>query len=380
MKIYYLGNIRIPTEKAHGGTIAKSCEAFARAGAEVVLIVPRRKTQFTEDIFTTYKVDKNFTVQYVPTLDLLRFSSSRPAYWISYAAFYISAFVTLLRLPKKDAAIYTREAPLLTLRVLGMPAFLECHHVFSRRTVYFWLARKASGIITISHALKRTFVKHGFDDTKIIVSPSGVDLGIFDSATSQREAREALYLPLDKKIALYTGNFTTMGADKGIGDILHAVKELPDVEFVAVGGSDKDRLRYENLSLELGVAARVELKGFVPQATLALYQRAADVLLMPFPDTPHYRSNMSPVKMFEYMASGRPIIASNLPTITEVLNEHNAALVPPGNPKALIEAIKGLLSDPERGAHLATKAAEDVKKYSWSERAKQVLRFISLTR
>ncbi len=376
MRIYYLGNIRIPTEKAHGGTIAKSCEAFARAGAEVVLVVPRRKTQFKEDIFTTYNVEKNFTVCYAPTLDLLSISSARWAYWGSYLAFYVSAFFMLLKMPKKDAAVYTREAPLLTLRILGMPAFLECHHVFGSRSLYFWLARKAAGIVTISAALKRTFVAAGFSADSIIVSPSGVDLTIFDSTISQQEAREKLFLPTDKKIVAYTGNFTTMGADKGIADILHALKELPGVQFVAVGGSDKDRTRYETLATKLHVHAQSELRGFVPQAMLSLYQRAADILLMPFPDTPHYRSNMSPVKMFEYMASGRPIVASNLPTITEVLNEDNASLVPPGNPKALAEAIRGLIRDPARGSALAEQAAKDVQKYSWSERAEQVLAFI----
>ncbi len=379
MRIYYIGNVRIPTEKAHGGTIVKSCEAFARAGAEVVLIVPRRKTQFNEDVFSTYHVERTFTVRSVPTLDLLRISSSRWAYWGSYVAFYISAFFTLLTMPTDNAVIYTREAPLLTLRVLGMPAFLESHHVFGARTIYFWLARKASGIITISYALKRTFVKHGFDEKKIIVSPSGVDLNIFDNTASQQEAREELFLPTDKKIVVYTGNFTTMGADKGIGDILHALKELPHVQFVAVGGSDKDRTRYETLATKLHVHPQAELRGFVPQATLSLYQRAADILLMPFPDTPHYRSNMSPVKMFEYMASGRPIIASSLPTITEVLNPANASLVPPSTPKALAEAIRGLLSDPEHGQRLAEQASKDVQKYSWSERAKQVLEFVKLT-
>ena len=376
MKIYYIGNVRIPTEKAHGLTIVKSCEAFARAGAEVTLLVPRRKTQFAEDAFKTYGVEKNFTVRYVPTLDALRVSSSRGAYWISYITFYIFAFFTLLNLPKKDAVIYTREAPLLTFSWLGMPAFLEPHHVFGRSRIYFRLARFATGIVTISHALKHKFIKAGFDSAKIIVAPSGVELGTFLIDTPQQEVREKLFLPLDKKIVAYTGNFTTLGQDKGIADILQALKELPDVHFVAVGGSDKDRLRYENLAIGLGVARRVELKGFVPQASLALYQRAADILLMPFPDTPHYRSNMSPVKMFEYMASGRPIVATSLPTINEVLNPANATLVPPGEPQALGEAISSLLADPDRAERLASQAAKDVQTYSWSERAKRVLGFI----
>ncbi|MDO8548111.1 MAG: glycosyltransferase family 4 protein [bacterium] len=377
MHIYYIGNIRIPTEKAHGSTVAKSCEALARAGANVTLVVPRRKTQFKEDIFETYGVEKIFTVRCVPTLDLLRLSGAQWAFWGSYAVFYIFVFFALLRVPKKDAVIYTREAPLLTLSALGMPAILECHHVFAKRKLYFWLARKAKGIVTISAALKQAFVSAGFSDKKIIVAPSGVDLSIFANNTTQTEARSMLGLPRERAIVVYTGNFTTMGADKGISDILKSLKRLPDVMFVAVGGSEKDRTHYDKEAQDLGVEAQVELKGFVPQATLALYQKAADSLLMPFPDTPHYRSNMSPVKMFEYMASGRPIITSDLPTIREVLNEKNAGLVPPGDSRALADTIRTLLSEPERGQRLAEQAQREVLAYSWDERSKKILSFIS---
>lgn len=379
MHIYYIAFARLPTEKAHGLTIVKSCEAFARAGAEVELIVPRRKTHFIEDIHTTYRVEKNFTARHLPVLDVLRVSSSRPAYWLSYTTFFVSAFFTVLRLPKQDAVLYTREAPLLLLSLLGMPVFLESHHVFGRSRFNFRLARLAKGVVTISHALRQKFIKAGFSEAQVLVQPSGVELATFSLTTPQSDARGQLYLPLDATIVMYTGNFTTMGADKGITDILRALKELPDVTFVAVGGSEKDRVHYEALAAQLGVSSQIELRGFEPQATLALYQRATDILLMPFPDTPHYRSNMSPVKMFEYMASGRPIVASNLPTIAEVLNSANATLVPPGNIQALVEAINGLLSDPERGERLAAQAAKDVQKYSWSERARQVLEFINLT-
>src|SRR3989344_9013310 len=109
MKIFYIANARMPTEKAHGLTIAKSCEALATAGAEVVLMVPRRKTPFEHDLFTTYGVEKKFTVRFVPVLDLLRFSPSRFAFWVAYSSFYASVFFALLRMDKHDAVLYTRE-------------------------------------------------------------------------------------------------------------------------------------------------------------------------------------------------------------------------------------------------------------------------------
>jgi glycosyltransferase involved in cell wall biosynthesis len=153
---------------------------------------------------------------------------------------------------------------------------------------------------------------------------------------------------------------------------------LPDVLFAAVGGSSRDMAEYAKEVAQLGLSAQVKFEGYGPQPRLSLYQKAADILLMPLPKTPQQRnSNMSPVKMFEYMASGRPIIASDLPTIREVLNEKNAVIIPPGDSKALAGAIRALLAEPQRGHMLAAKAREEVSAYSWDERAKKVLSFMS---
>lgn len=375
MKIYYLANARIPTEKAHGLTIVKSCEAFARAGAEVTLFVPRRKNQLT-DVFKTYDVEKRFEVRYLPVIDMLRFSSSPWAFYVNLASFYASAFFALVLAGKKNAIVYTRDVSLLPLSMLGMPIFLESHHVFGKRARYFALARRARGIITISQELKKQFVAEGFSKDHLLVSPSGVDLSTFSIDIPQEQARRELSLSLDSKIIAYTGNFTTMGEDKGISDILKALVQLPGILFVAAGGSDKDIARYASEAAHLGVSAQALFAGFQSQKMLALYQRAADMLLMPYPDTIHYRSNMSPVKMFEYMASGRPIIATELPTIGEVLNEKNAIMIPPGSPTSLAQGIKTLLENPDRGRALAEEAKETVKKYTWTERTKAILHTI----
>src|SRR3989344_4561532 len=379
MKIFYIANARIPTEKAHGLTIVKGCEAFAKAGATVTLVLPRRKTQFEKNLFETYGVARTFDVHYMPTLDALRFSSSRLAFFIAYTTFYISVFFLLARTKKKDTVIYTRDTPFLLFTVLGIPSVLECHHVFAKQRMYFWLARRAKGIITISQALRQKFISAGFKGERIQVEPSGVELATFALDTPQDTARKSLKLPPDSPIILYSGNFTTMGEDKGISDILRSLSHIPKVLFVAVGGSEKDLARYTEEAKNLHVESRVILKGFAPQATLALYQRAADIALMPFPDTPHYRSNMSPVKMFEYMAGGGPIFSPAFPTQHEGVNGKNAVLVPPDNPSALAQAIEELLKHPERAQEFARQAKRDVLAYSWDERTKRILSFIKLS-
>jgi glycosyltransferase involved in cell wall biosynthesis len=370
MKIFYVANIRIPTEKAHGVAIVKSCEAFAKEGIEVMLVVPHRRTPFEKDVFETYGVKKIFSIRFLPVIDIIGEKAGPFAFWLETVTFYLSLLFFLLAKSRKTI-IYTREPGFILLRLLGFNIAFECHLIPKQQSFFFFLCRRASSIAVISEALKRVFVESRFAPDSILVAPSGVDLSIFDIDMSKEQARRGLDLPIDAKIAMYTGNFTTMGEDKGISDILRALPDAPDIVFVAAGGSEKDRLQYVTFASELGVLGRVILRGSTTQKMLAMYQKAADVLLMPFPDTPHYRNHMSPVKMFEYMAAKRPIIASDLPTIREVLDDSNAVIVPPGNVEKLAAALSSI---PDNA--LAAKAYSDVARYSWSARTKNIIRHI----
>jgi glycosyltransferase involved in cell wall biosynthesis len=207
--------------------------------------------------------------------------------------------------------------------------------------------------------------------------PNGVDLDIFNIALTREEARNQLKLPTNTFIALYTGNFTTYGEDKGVADCIRSLKHLhDDVLFIAVGGNPDDCARYGKLAKEERVAARVRLIGNVQQTELAVYQKAADVLLMPYPDHPHYRNNMSPMKMFEYMAADRPILASDLPTIREILTDDNAYIVPPDAPEAIAAALQEIRENPDEADRRAHAAYAAAPAYSWKERAQSIIRLI----
>ena len=375
MKLFYIANIRIPTEKAHGVAIVKSCEALAISGVETALIVPRRRTPFEKSIFETYHVAPKFAVTFLPVIDLIREKAGPGAFLLEAFSFYFSLFFFLL-FKSRSVFVYTREPDLIALRALGFKVIFECHVIPRKRASFFARAKKAHRIIVISQALKNAFIEEGFAPDSIMVAPSGVDLTIFDFEMDKYEARKRLDIPLDATVAVYTGNFTTMGEDKGIEDIIAALHNAPDVVFVAAGGSEKDRARYVASASAAGVLGRVILRGSTTQKMLALYQKAADVLLMPFPDTAHYRNHMSPVKMFEYMASQRPIIASDLPTIREVLSHENACIVKPGDRAALSDAMNLLTRNKEEGVMLAEHAYADVRRYSWHSRTEKVLAWL----
>jgi glycosyltransferase involved in cell wall biosynthesis len=376
MEIVYVANARMPTEKAHGIAIMKACQAFARAGATVSLVAARRRHAHAgEDVHAFYGIPERFRIVRLPTLDL----NPLPGWFLLESlTFYASLFFWAL-FGSRKRVVYTREAPALLLALLGYRTFLESHVVSERRRTYFALARLARGVVTVASSLKRLFLDAGFAEESVLAEPNAVDLSVFDLAMEKSDARRALNLPEQAFLMVYTGNFTTRGMEKGLMDSLRALAKLPEAfELVAVGGSDADIATYRAHAEELGVASRTHLVGHRTQAELARYQKAADVLLMPFPDTPYYRTHMSPLKMFEYAAAKRPIIATDLPTIREVLGEETAIIVPPDSPEAIAKAAAALAAGPARGEAVASAAYERVARTrTWDARAAHLLGLIN---
>jgi glycosyltransferase involved in cell wall biosynthesis len=380
MNILYVANARIPTEKAHGAAIMHACDAFVEAGAQVELAIARRVNPIRVDAHEFYSVEKRFRIRRLPTLDLFFAHDvvGSIVFYIQAVSFYISLFCWAV-FRDRMSIVYTRDAPALMLSYLGFKVFFECHSIPKKRDGFFRMLQQAEGIVVISQALKQALIEGGIAEGDIIVEPSGVNLATFDLAVSQHDARARLDIPQSARLLVYTGNFMTFRQDKGIADILQALTKLDQtISFYAVGGSPAECAYYEHLAAELGVSARTRFIGHRDQSELALYQRAADVLLMPFPDLPHYRNHMSPIKMFEYAASHRPIIASDLPTIREVLDEQCAMIVPPGNPSAIADAARALMADTQGAERLAKEAYERVAlPHTWRARARHIVSFLA---
>jgi glycosyltransferase involved in cell wall biosynthesis len=161
--------------------------------------------------------------------------------------------------------------------------------------------------------------------------------------------------------------------------ILAIAAQLPEVHFLLVGGepSDVDRLRE---TVHTRGLTNITLTGFIPNAELPRYQAACDILLMPYQRKVAASSGgdiakfLSPMKLFEYLASGRAILSSDLPVLQEVLTPQNAVLLPSDNSAAWVAAIRDLQSRPQKRAALAAQAQTDAQRYSWEARAEQILR------
>ena len=172
----------------------------------------------------------------------------------------------------------------------------------------------------------------------------------------------------------YTGH---LFAWKGVYILAESVKYLPAECLVyIVGGMETDILALQHFITQQHLQ-NIMVTGYVPYRDVPLYLGAADVLVLPNVSTVKISQEYtSPLKLFEYMGARRPIVASDLPSICEVLHhEANAYLVPPDNPRLLAEGILRLLHDPGLAEHLAKTAYAEVQEYTWEKRAANISEF-----
>jgi glycosyltransferase involved in cell wall biosynthesis len=111
---------------------------------------------------------------------------------------------------------------------------------------------------------------------------------------------------------------------------------------------------------------------------MPIFQKSADILVIPNSGKEDIsRLYTSPMKLFEYMASGVPVVASDLPSIREILSENNSVLFIPDDANSLADAIKKILGNPALADKISKQALSDVQKYTWNNRAKEIISFIT---
>ena len=173
-------------------------------------------------------------------------------------------------------------------------------------------------------------------------------------------------------VVAYAGHFYPYN---GVHHLVRALTFLPDVHALIIGGNPRDAAdvnRIRQLVLECGLDDRVTFTGLLPPSDVVPRLRDADVLVQPIVDAPYTRYASS-MKLLDYMTAGRPIVASDLMSLREVVSDGiTARLVEPGNPRALAEGIREVLVDPDGSARMAQAALDAVMQYSWVRRAERL--------
>jgi glycosyltransferase involved in cell wall biosynthesis len=363
VNILYLSGFVIPSRAAHGVHVMKMCQALARQGHEVTLLAYGPKRGATEDVYRYYGVDETFVVKQIPVARI------RGATLLSLPRLYRELKVY----NRRDTLVYARSiyGAFLAAR-MGFRIIYEAHAPPPHALTH-WLEKRLlrkeefQKLIVISESLKRTYLSTFGPIRHIEVCRDAADIPSVGSAVDYPWPGRTGRLQVGYAGHLFRG--------RGIEIILGCAERLPQHDFHIVGGREQDIRYWRGQG-----GANVHLHGFVPPSLVPVVLSQCDVLLLPAQKGLRVVGKnidisgcMSPMKLFEYMAARKAIIASDLPVLREVLHEGNSLLVRPDDLDGWTAGIRAC-EDPRRRDRLAAAAYEEfLAKYTWEIRAARAL-------
>jgi glycosyltransferase involved in cell wall biosynthesis len=371
MRIAVFSTARVPSRTANSIQVLKVCQALQDLGHAVRLWLPGAAPAGAwDELAARYGVAGPIDIDWCGGVRRLR--------RYDYA---LQSFLRARAWGMELAYVWPLQTAGLT-STLGIPTVLELHELPQGRfgPGLFRAFVRGSGarrLLPITASLRdQAAAVYRFPDAPafVRVAPMGVDLGRYRDLPESREARQRLGWPEAFTVG-YTGH---LYAGRGIDLLLRLALLRPQARFVVVGGEPEAAEHWRQAARAAG-ALNLEFLGFVANAELPRYQSACDVLVMPSQrriagsSGGDIGSVASPMKVFEYLATGRAILASDLPVFREVLSETNAVLAPAEDADAWALALDDLSARPEHRARLGEQARRDAAQYTWTERARHSL-------
>ena len=364
MKLAYLANIRYPSERAHAVQITHMCQAFVENGIETDLFVNRRSKATKSEIDTHFDLNSKFGV--VQISHGWFYPKIKAAFYVSELLFVLS-FV-LIKKHKSYDIIYARSEWImlgLSFIVPYKKLMWESHEAKLNLAARVVL-KKSIKTVVISDGIFDAYEAQGVSKDQMMVAHDGIDESFFEPPMSQAEARCRLGLDPSAKIAMYIGGFDVW---KGIETFFAAQAHCPQVSFVAIGGSTAQVNEYRERF------PSVIFLGERPYSELRFNQQAAHVLVIPNTATNSLSEKYtSPLKLFAHMASGVPIVASDISSIKTVTGEL-VTLVAPDSSAALASGVKAVLQNYDENKLRAQALMNVSMQYTWTQRAKNILNF-----
>ena len=352
-------------------------EAFSNCGHELLLLATHKigDNYNKTNVFKYYGVKNNFSIvrKYYPDITLG---------WFIYGINCIRYIIKV-----KPDLIYSRDTFGAYLSVLfGFKTMFECHSPADGKRdkmifPYLFKNRNMKKLVVISNALKAMLLKdYSFLKKKnILVAHDGVDIEKYHTINNLQSNFNIFSHP-----ELIIGYFGSFYKGRGINLIIQIAQRLGKYLFVIVGGSKDQVMQYNKKVKDLDLQ-NIIISEFIPNDEITKHLLSCDILLMPYQNVLKVAKNgkdtsrwMSPLKMFEYMATRKPIISSNLQVLKEILiNRRNAILVEPGDVNQWVFAIKEIANDSVLRNYISNNAYDDVKKYSWNNRVLLINKYIA---
>ena len=377
LRTLYVGSHPLFTEGASAVHMLKMCQAMANLGIAVECVLPGQVKK--ERLFSYYGIKTPFRIT---SIALSGGAARRP----------LHGFLSALYARRKRNGfdfVLTRDLVFawFAARIFGIPTVYDAHHppvnlVAERIIGSFSRSKSLLGMSFNSEGLRGIYSRLGIAGEKPVVAPNGFERHAFEGECDISSLRARLGLTLDRKIVCYCGN-TYRG--RGIEILVRAAAEMPEVEFLVVGGREQDNALWREMARQSG-AANFRMEGFVAQREVSAYLLASDVLVMPYSSGVTIRDGTeageftSPLKLFEYMAAGKPIVATGVPSVLEILRPgENSVIAPPDDAEEFLRGLRLVLGDPELCARLADRARSDAADYTWEKRVEKIIKGVGVS-
>jgi glycosyltransferase involved in cell wall biosynthesis len=331
--------------------------------------------------------------KYVPVIDNKYLV--QPSY-----EFMLSFYLLYSCIRNRPDVLYLRQNsfpffPIMLCKVLKIPSIVEVNGLvldelkvnpnsqsFAYR-VFSYLAlrsekfnyRHCDRIVSVTDKLKDELVRlYSVPESKIHIINNGANTDVFKPLDS-KQTRKKLRLDDSKKYVCFVGH---LAAWQGVEFLIQAspliLEKCPDARFLIIGdGVMKDKLI--EITSELGVSDKFTFTGRVPYEQVPFYINAADVCVAPFIKERNSRIGLSALKTYEYLACGKPIVASSIPGVHDLIESSGGGIsVTPEDPEELANAVVRLLSDEKARAEMGKKGRKYVvKNHSWDGVAGKIL-------
>lgn len=384
MHIAYLDPHAVPDNCPEALQILYTVDALGELGVRVTLVTPKPAGAIAARAILGRELSPNVHFVYLPDW--------RARWWLplrSNKPFYRLATAVLKDLGAE--AVFVRNLKMaehLLRHTPAVPLFFETHELFAqsyreehprmslrkhhklatlaRREEFVY--RNARGLIALTPLLIEDIRKAYGVETPAVVAPDGVDL---------RQAQAAVSFPPHAvPWLLYLGSLHPW---KGVDTLVRAMAHIKTpAELHVVGGNDKRIAELRHLAQELAVEKRVAFHGAVEPGERFDWIHRADICLLPLTETSIGGRYTSPLKLFEYLAAGKAVVVSDLPSMRQVLEpERDALLVKTGDPEAFAHAIERLLADAGLHSRLGAAAKARAEGFTWRRRCATIRHFIA---
>ena len=370
MNIYYISHSKIPSSFANSVHVMKMCQAFALNGHRVTLFAKTGSPECPDD-FAYYGVRDIFNIEKIP------FTGQR----IIAAFSYIKGVIRQVKTMPKPDIIYSRY--LFCTRFLlqiSVPVYLEAHQR-PQNTAEFLLFKQLfrhknfKRLIVISRLLGKDYLKifPELSKKQLTVAQDGAD------PMGDRRTLPTLENWPGRAERLQVGYIGSLYRGRGVELILSLAQRLPDYDFHVIGGNPEEVAAWEKQQRQ---TSNVFFHGYIKPFLGDTYRDKMDILVAPYQKRVAVAGNkgntvdyMSPLKIFEYMAAGKAIVASDLPAIREIIESGEDGLLAAPDDLASWEDHLRLLNDADRRAVLGERAQKKLlARYTWQTRAENVIK------